>query len=94
MTFSFFPIHNNRVYGRLTMLLIAGCAVLSCSSCVFGAEPKLSAEEIINRMVVHADDYWDLTRGYTFLVDIMVEDYESDGSLKKQLSVTVMVQFL
>ena len=72
----------------MTMLLAAGCAVLSCSSYVFGAEPKLSAQEIINRMVVHADDYWDLTRGYTFLVDIMVEDRESDGNLKKKLSVT------
>jgi len=88
MTSSYSSIRNKKAYRRVAVLLAACCAVFSWSVYVFGGEPKLSAQEIINRMVVHADDYWDLTRGYTFLVDIMVEDYEGDGSLKKQVSVT------
>jgi hypothetical protein len=68
---------------------------IACLLFIFGStsrasasEPILTAQEIIARMSVHADDYWVLTQEYTFLADILIDDYETDGEIKKHMTLT------
>lgn len=64
-------------------LCISGTTTRACAT-----EPTLTANEIIERMSVHADDYWMLTQEYTFLADILIDDYEANGEIKKHMTLT------
>lgn len=49
-----------------------------------GADTVFTAQDIMERTREHADDYIALSKAYTFLIDFQIDDYHSNGRLKKR----------
>lgn len=73
------PVRRYKVW-----VVVWGMLMLWGSRDAIGADSGDTAQAIMERAREHADDYITLSKAYTFLINFQVDDYHSNGQLKKR----------